>query len=104
MQIYVMSQNPKEAVKLIENKKLKMQLTNEFLQMYSTYFHNVGFNRDYFCKPIKQGKELVHWIGDNLGYANEYLLALFENYLSTFGTEAQSHLKYVRMKKFVENN
>ena len=89
MQLYILDKEPSKSANLVPNKyKFKMLL--ELGQMISTLTNNGVY------KPIKQGKELVCWIGKHKSWTRIY----FETLLRW--SENNINMKYETREKLLK--
>lgn len=68
MNIFILHKNPVKSAQMLPDK-MKFKMLIELAQMVSTLTGSV-------FKPVKQGKELVHWIDEHRIWVKYYMHAL----------------------------
>ena len=102
MQLWVLDRNPYIAASMLTDKEIRKMLV-EHLQLLSTFFIKCAlYKREYFYKPIPQGKELVNWISNNLSWSILYLDALVNENIKR-NKNANSYLSVNVAKKFLSD-
>ena len=102
MQLYVLDKDPWANARALDNRLVTKMLI-ELMQMLSTHYRNQGIRRDYFYKPIPQGKELVEWIGKNIDWVLVYMHALAEVQYERFGIKCLEYASYNNAKRFARD-